>query len=241
MKLFITDYDGTLFNSENEIKENNKMLKKLQNNDFLIIISTGRSYPSIKNQVNLYNIPYDYLSCADGSIIYDNKGNIISLYPMNTDIIEPYCNFYKDINYEEIQFSYPYGYSNILSDDNSKLLGINICVSTVNYTKELVDKFLNMSKKYPRYNFLNYMHTNFSYLCIKPKGITKSSAIKFLMDKYNITMNDIYVIGDSYNDFEMIRDYHGACMDTSCQEVLDIANKSYKSVKDYIIDILKDN
>ena len=217
------------------------MLKKLHNNNFLIIISTGRSYPSIKNQINLYNIYYDYLSCADGSIIYDNKGNIVSLYPINNDIIKPYMNFYKDLNYEEIQFSYPEGYSNILKENNDKLLGINICISTINYTKELVDKFNEMSKKYPNYNFLSYMHPNFSYLCIKPIGITKSSAIKYLMNKHGILMKEIYVIGDSYNDFEMIRDYHGVCMNTSCKEVLDISKNRFASVKDYITFILKDN
>lgn len=241
MNLFITDYDGTLFNNEQELKDNIKMLKKLQNNNFLVIISTGRSYPSIKNQVDIYSIPYDYLSCADGSIIYDNKGNIINLYPINNDIIEPYQNFYKNLIYEEIQFSYPEGYSNILKDDNTKLLGINICMSTSNYTKELVDNFIKMSKEYPTYNFLNYMHPNFSYLCIKPKGISKSSAIKYLIDKHKVLNKNVYVIGDSYNDFEMIGDYHGVCMNTSCEEVLNIAKKSYKTVKDYIIDILKDN
>ena len=143
--------------------------------------------------------------------------------------------------FEEIQFSYPEGYSNILKEDNSKLLGINICISTINYTKEIVNDFLDMSKKYPDYNFLNYMHPNFSYLCIKPQGITKSSTINYLMNKFNVLFNDIYVIGDSYNDYEMIRDYKGVAMNTSCQEVLDIAKKTYKSVKDYINDILRED
>jgi len=241
MKLFITDYDGTLYIDDNKIKENNKALKKLQNNDFKIIISTGRSYPSIKNQVDIHNIYYDYLSCADGSILYDKNGVIIKSFYMNQKIIEPFQKFYENLPFEEIQFSYPEGYSNILKDDNSKLLGINICLSTINYTKEIVDKFLDMSKDYPEYNFLNYMHPNFSYLCIKPKGITKSSTISYLMKKYNVSLNDVYVIGDSYNDYEMIRDYNGVAMTTSCQEVLDIVNKKYKSVKDYINDILKED
>ncbi len=241
MKLFITDYDGTLYIDDNKIKENNKTLKKLQKNDFKVVISTGRSYPSIKNQVNIHNIPYDYLSCADGSIIYDKDGNILESFYMNQKIIKPFQKFYENLNFEEIQFSYPEGYSNILKDDNSKLLGINVCISTINYNKEIVNEFIKMSKDYPEYNFLNYMHPNFSYLCIKPKGITKSSTIKYLMEKDNVLLKDVYVIGDSYNDYEMIKDYEGVCMDTSCKEVLDIAKKSYKSVKDYINDILRED
>jgi len=239
MKLFITDYDGTLYNNDTELKENIIMIKKLQKMDFKIVISTGRSYPSIKNQVDIHNIPYDYLSCADGSVIYDNKGDMLAMFPMDNKIIKPFQEFYKDLNYEEIQHVYPEGYSNILKDDNSELLGINICMSTINYTEELVNKFIKMSKNYPEYNFLNYMHPNYSYLCIKPKGITKSSAINYLINKDNVLIKNTYVIGDSYNDYEMIRDYDGVCMKTSCNEVLKISKKSYKTVRDYIIDIIK--
>ena len=73
MKLFVTDYDGTLYTDEVSIKENITMLKKLQKNNIKVVISTGRSYPSIKELVDLHKIPYDYLSCADGSIIYDDR------------------------------------------------------------------------------------------------------------------------------------------------------------------------
>lgn len=238
MKLFVTDYDGTLFINDKDIKNNNTMLNKLQKHDFKVIISTGRSYPSIKNQVDIYHIPYDYLSCADGSIIFDKNGNIIKLFLMNQEIIKPFQDFYNKLNYEEIQFVYPEGYSNILKED-SNLLGINICLSTINYTEKIVNDFIKMSKEYFHYNFLNYMHPNYSYLCVKPKGITKSSAIKYLMEMHHIDKNDIYVIGDADNDLEMIRDYEGACMNTSCKEVLKISKKSYKSVHDYIADILK--
>ena len=239
MKLFVTDYDGTLFTDDRHIKDSIRLLKKLRNNNFLIVISTGRSYPSIKNQVDTYNIPYDYLSCADGSIIYDNKDNIAVFYSMNTDIIKPFQDFYQNLNFEEIQHSYPEGYSNVLKENNNKLLGINVCMSTVNYTKEIVDSFLKMGKSYPNYSFLNYMHPNFSYLCIKPKGVSKSSAIEYLKNKYTIDKENIFVIGDADNDFEMIRDYNGYAMNSSCKKVLDIAKKSYESIDNFIIDILK--
>ena len=241
MKLFVTDYDGTFFIDNVSINENIKMLKKLHENDFKIMISTGRSYPSIKNQMNIYNIPYDYLSCADGSILYDNNDNILEMYLMDNKIIQPFKDFYQNLNYEEIQFSYPTGYSNILSNNDNRLLGINVCISTLNYTKEIVDSFLEMKIKYPKYHFLNYMHPNFSYLCIKPDGIDKSSTITYLKNKYNIKLENIYVIGDSYNDYEMIKKYYGSCMDTSCNDVLNIAKKKYHSVSDYIKDILKED
>lgn len=240
MKLFVTDYDGTLFTDEVSIKENIKYLKELQKKNTKIVIDTGRSYPSIMIQLKLYNIPYDYIICADGSILYDNNGNVIKLYEMNEEIIEPYRNFYKDINFEEMQFAYKEGYSNILRSIKG-LLGINVCIATKNYTKELEEKMFNMNKLYPDYSFFSYSHPDFSYLCVKPKGITKATLITYLMNEYNINKKDIYVIGDSDNDYGMIKEFDGVAMTMSYPKILEISKKTYNSVSDYIKDILKED
>ena len=236
MKLFVTDYDDTLYVDDNQIKKTIKKIKKLKENDFMIVIATGRSYPSIHNQVSIHNVYYDYLICADGSIIYDKDNNVLETYPLNKEIVEPYVKFYQNIDYEEIQFSYPEGYSNIYKDGN--LIGINICIATDKFTDELVNKFLLMSKDYPEYNFLNYKHPNHSYLCVKPKGISKSSGINYLKELLNVNYEDIYVIGDSSNDYEMIRDFNGSCVSCANELVRSISKKVYKSIDNYIDDIL---
>ena len=238
MKLFATDYDGTLFIDEEKIKETNKLLHKLKENDFLIVIATGRGYPSINNQTKINNIPYDYIACSDGSVIYNNNGKIEKMDVLNKDIIKPFTEFYKPLNYEEIQFSYPEGYSNILKEDNDNLISLNVCMANENYTKELINSFIIMGKKYPEYNFLNYMHPNFSYLCIKPKGVSKSSAVDYIRKINNIKKEDVYTVGDSSNDYEMIKDFNGSCISSSFPEILEISKKIYDSVDDYIIDIL---
>ena len=237
MKLFVTDYDDTLYLDDESIKETNKLLKKLKENDFLVVIATGRSFPSIHNQVLLHNIDYDYLICADGSIIYNNKKTIETMYRLNKEILKPFKEFYKDLNYEEIQFSYPEGYSNIYKD-NDNLIGINVCLTSDKYTDELVNSFLSMKKDYPDYSFLAYRHPNYSYLCVKPIGISKSAGIKYIMNKHNIKKEDIYVIGDSSNDCEMIKDFNGAGVTWSNPDVLLITNKIYPNIDSYINDIL---
>ena len=240
MKLFVTDYDGTLFTDEVSIKENIEMLKKLQENNTKIIIATGRSYPSIMNQLSKYPIPYDYIIAADGSVIYDTLGNVLKLYEMNEEIIEPFKKYYQEINYEEIQFVYKEGYSNILTSIKG-LLGINVCIMTKNYSEELNNKLLKMKEIYKDYSFFSYIHPDYSYLCVKPKGITKATLITYLMDKYHVTKDNVYVIGDSYNDYNMIKEYNGVAMTTSYPEILEIVNKTYPSVSDYIKDILKED
>lgn len=237
MKLFVTDYDDTLYQNDEIIKENIQSILKLKENNFLIMISTGRSYSSIKEQVIKYHIPCDYISCADGSILYDKNGKIIHETYIDNKIIPTLTEFYQKIPYEEIQFSYSNGYSNILLNDN-QLLGINICLSTKNYTSKIVKNFLKLKRKYPNYNYLSYMHPNYSYLCVKPLNISKSYIIRILAKKLKIVKKDIYVIGDSSNDIEMISDYNGVGMVNSCPEILKITKKKYLTVSDYINDIL---
>ena len=241
MKLFVTDYDDTLYVDNESIKKTNKLLKELQKNGFYIVIATGRGYPSINNQTTIHEIPYDYITCSDGSAIYNNQGVVEEIYTINKEIIKPFEEFYQDVNFEELQFSYPEGYSNILNNDNDNLLGVNICVSNENYTKELVDKFTLMSKVYQDYSFLNYIHPNFSYLCIKPKGISKAASIEYIRKKHKIKKEDVYVIGDASNDYEMIRDYNGVCVSTPFEEIIKIAKKVYPTIDDYIMELLKED
>lgn len=241
MKLFVTDYDGTLFVNDKQMKSTVKKLKKLREHGFDVVIATGRIITSITNQTQIHNIPYDYIICADGSVIYDNNGNIIEKFCIKKDIIKPFEKFYQNLNYEEIQFTYPEYYSNILRDDNDNLLGINVCLSTDNYKQDIVDQFKIMSKDFPTYNFLDYMHPNFSYLCVKPKGVSKSFAINDLRKKKRILKKDVFVIGDAANDYEMIKDFKGVCVWDSTPDIIKIAKKRYKNINYFIDDILKED
>lgn len=238
MKLLVTDYDETLFQSEKGLKDNIKKIKKIRQNDFLFVVATGRSFPSIKNQMRLYNIPYDYLITSDGSIIYDCDNKIIKMFKINNHAIKIMEDFYNKLKYEEIQFSYQEGYQNILNPEKD-LLGINICVSNDYYDEKLENNFLKLKKKFPEYNFLAYKHTNYSYLCIKPSGIDKAYAVKYLHTLLDIKKEDVFVIGDSSNDIEMIREFDGAVMASSYPEVLKISQKRYDEVSNYINDIIK--
>lgn len=240
MKLFVTDYDGTLYTEDKAMKKNITALKKLRKKDFLIVISTGRSYISIKNQIEMYDIPYDYISCADGSITYDKTGKIINMFTLDRKIIEAFENFYKDLSYEEIQFSYPTGYENILRED-AELLGINVCIDSTLYNKKLLKAFLSLKKLYPKYNYLAYEHPNYSYLCIKPNGVSKSYSLKELQKQLNINSNDIYVIGDSSNDYELIKDFKGVCMTNSYPDIIKLSKKRYVEVYEYIEEILEND
>ena len=72
------------------------------------------------------------------------------------------------------------------------------------------------------------------YLCIKSKGVSKSKSIEFLKDYLNIKKEDIFVIGDSDNDYEMIRDYNGVCVNNADDKIKEISSCVYEKISDYL-------
>ncbi len=239
MKLFVTDYDNTLYVNDEELKEAIKEIKRIRKKDIKFVISTGRSIRSIKNEVIKHNIPFDYLSCADGSLIYDNNYNLIQEHHMNKDIVKEIPNLVKNITYEEIQYSYDTGYENYL-DLSKNISSVNLVIFENCFTEELHKRWEELQKRFPTYNYLCYKHfysvtkSYIYYLCIKNKDVSKSKGIEFLANYLNIKKEDIYVIGDSDNDYEMIRDYHGVCVSGSTESIKEISTKEYEKISDYL-------
>lgn len=52
---------------------------------------------------------------------------------------------------------------------------------------------------------LNIYPSKSTYLELMPKNSSKTSAIEFLLQKYNICRDDLMAIGDNYNDIDMIK------------------------------------
>ena len=59
-------------------------------------------------------------------------------------------------------------------------------------------------------------------------------SIKYLAKLLKIKKKDIYVIGDSDNDYEMIYDFHGSCVINSSDKIKEISKDIYNKISDYI-------
>lgn len=237
MKMFVTDYDGTLFTNNKALKLNKKKIKKLHKLNVIITVSTGRSYASIKEQLTKYNIYYDYINCSDGSFIFNNKDELINFYKMNKDIANDVLTFANSINHKEIQICYPREYSDVLKNDLD-IAGINVVIESLKMTDDIKNKFYQLKEKHNDYNFLYYDHGDYIYLCIKAKNVSKALSLQYMQNYLNINSKDIFVIGDSNNDIEMIREYNGVSIISDNLDVLAVSSRQYHQVYEYIDDII---
>ncbi len=237
MKLFVTDYDNTLHVEDKNMKKTIKKLKELQKKDYLIMISTGRAIRSIQEEIQRFNIPFDYVSCADGSVVYDNNYQLIKHFVMDNTIMKELDYLLDNVTYEKVQFSHADGYSHEINDDKD-LSSINIVITNENMSESVMKRYKKLEKKYPQYNYLIYYHEPYYYLCIKAYEVSKSSTIKYMSDLLKATK--IEVIGDSDNDYEMIKDFNGVCVSIANDNVKKVSKKIYKNI-DLFIDELKKN
>ncbi len=102
-----------------------------------------------------------------------------------------------------------------------------------NFKNTIADVVKKYNKKF------NIYFTQKYEIEIISKDTNKSQALNLLMKKANFNKENIYTIGDSYTDIEMIHDYNGACMENSIDILKNDKNIiKYKSVYEYINKII---
>ena len=65
-------------------------------------------------------------------------------------------------------------------------------------------------------------------------GIDKTTMIEEVRERENIDINNVYTIGDNYNDFEMIKNYHGYTMPWGKANLKEVCEGVVSSVKSLI-------
>ena len=198
MKLLASDYDRTLYTNEKNLMLNMKAIKKfrLYCNKFVLV--TGRSFKSIKKEIEYYNIKYDYLACNNGLIVFDDKDNIIDsslLVQADLNYIYELLNGNKDVKRFEFY-------------------GVNDCVYELNNILEVYVKFKNIKilKQYKKY--IETGRAGIRCFTIGNKMFisnnrTKADAVEFIRNLDDIDIDDVYTVGDSVNDLEMLERYNG--------------------------------
>lgn len=205
MYILASDYDNTLNTFDYDLKLNILFLKKFMKNGNIFLLNTGRPYESIKKEINKFNIPYNYLSCNDGNILFNSKNEIIYSSNLNLDIYEELEKLKDEFNLKIDLIKF-----------NNNLLEFELIIPKLS---ELF--WLKLNRIMVKYNLCSKVFKKFGtyYIYLYSNIISKSTPIEYLKDEYNISKNRIYTVGDHINDIEMIRDYNGYAMIWAKDEV----------------------
>ncbi len=213
LKMLVSDYDQTFYLNDNDIEQNKIAVDEFRKEGNIFVIATGRSFFDFKKKANEYNISYDYLIINHGSTILDKNDNIIINYSIDNDIIKEMVND-LDLNNSINSFC-----CNI---DNSRLDFNSTDLTKIHVKYASKDTALSISniinQKYS--NYVNCYYVTCDAVEIISNQTNKSKAIAQIMDIEKIKRENIYTIGDSFSDIEMIKNFNGYCMKNSVKELL---------------------
>ena len=117
-KMIVSDYDGTFYRNEKELKENIELINAYRANGNLFVIATGRAYTSFMAELEKHPVPYDYLILSGGMVL-DKNHNVLYYEEISKEttanlktVIDKYSKFITHFKYVGLkesgeEFLYP--------------------------------------------------------------------------------------------------------------------------------------
>ena len=130
-----------------------------------------------------------------------------------------------------------YDFSYYLDDGYNKTDNINDCVKVVVLVNDRFEDAKRMIKEFDNkkvYAYLSTKHVN-----IIDSSVNKKSALEKVLVHADCYKDDLYVIGDSVNDLEMLTAYQGGIMKEHSIELDDLPNRQYDTLYEYIEELEK--
>lgn len=258
-KIIAMDFDGTLLTSNKKItKKTKNTLKRLKNNNYIIVGITARNLLSAKNvlDVNLF----DYIILNNGSdIYYVKEDKLKSISFIEESNVKEIYNLYKNKSYR-IDFCTPYTYiiKSTTKNDTRKFVKyidsfdeVDGPISRMNIffkdIKELNKNKEYLENKFNSINVVNMIDTDNAnskiWLTINPKSVNKLITLKIICDELKFALNDVLFFGDGENDIVLIENVGmGIAMDNALDIVKGKASYvTLSNDKDGIVEYLEKN
>lgn len=227
MKVLISDFDGTLYINENDVKNNAKKIGDFRKGGNIFIISTARNYSTIKKSCLKYNIDVDYFFCDIGATILDNDGKVL---------YSEYIKEFERKKIEEILEKYSeeividrYGTNGRQAKGEKGIVEYKIKgnINDLSKLKQIIDKEIKDVRTQVTEDSRFIIHTS-----------TKEKVIETFIKNTNIEKSSIYTVGDELDDLEMLKKYNGYRMEHCNELVGDTISNKVASVSELIDSII---
>lgn len=224
VKLIVSDIDETLVSSDKTINRRNKLaIKKAQEMGIKVILASGRGPYQLRNILEEIDIEKEnrFSILCNGGIIMDNLSKkIVDSSPIGFEKANKIFHYaYKNNLHFEIYTDKscytlredknipPEKYDNVvfLTEDSVDFLKDEIIIKSLIKNTDL-NFLMSMEEDIARLCEWD-CHITYSsdiYMEINAKNVNKAIALKKVCDHYGILLEDTLVIGDNYNDKEML-------------------------------------
>lgn len=224
MKILGSDFDNTLyfFNDEETTKKNVAAVKKFISKGNIFCIITGRTYLEIKEDLVKLGLPYTYMVCADGALIFDSTDYCLKKINLDRTIVERTVEILRENGYD------PYledGY-NITTNPDDCIKVSSLYATTKEEGIKIAER---LAKELNVYAYASRRHVNVN----NPLN-DKKQAVERLAEVANLNITDFHVIGDDVNDYEMLEAFDAAMVERHNPMLDELNLPVYKTLADYI-------
>lgn len=232
-KFLISDYDGTFHTDEKSMKNNIEEVKEFRKSGNIFAIATGRSFYDFTKLLDKFNIEYDYLIINHGATLLDKNHNIINNHSINNIAKENIRAEFDLVDDEHIFVCKCLESRTSILEDN--ITKIHIKCKSKEEQMRFNDIINNKYKNYVKSYLITGLNNSIEVISY---NTDKYTAIQEIAKIENISIKNIYTVGDSFNDLEMLEAFNGFCMESGEETVkCKIANKC-STVEDVIDKII---
>jgi len=260
MKLFGSDYDGTFHRhgsrGEDEFAENQAAVAKWQADGNLFAFATGRSINGLAYDRIVYDLKFDYLIGLNGGIIIDAQDEVIFRELIDpavsreivaliksrglewfsvTDGLQGYHPAVKRWNVEEDWKAHGIMESFTLSLEEALANPVAMIAVEMPSSEDAIEFAALVNQKYAHQVTA---FSNVNNVDIGAAGLSKATGLAHIAKLHGIDKNDIFGMGDSYNDVPMFEAFHGFTLPEVNDELKSLADKIYPTVSAAIEDVI---
>lgn len=255
MKVLASDYDGTLRTEEIVDVNDVRAIQKFREKGNLFGLVTGRSMESIQKEIANNKIEFDFIVGNNGGVIYDkdfnrlecvymdfNKALDIISYIKTLDCVSYVINdgFHRfKFSVDKNQIDHKYGNLKDTTEKEEKILDRGkIAQLVISLNDQMLAEEIS---HYINTNFKGFAvaYVNINCVDIVPVGVSKAEGLYFIEQHLGLEHDDIYAIGDSFNDIPMLEEFHGCAVAHARSEIIASAEHVFLSIEECIAYLMK--
>ena len=227
MKLFASDYDGTIKREGKRAAHDLAAIRSWREKGNLFVIVSGRSMESLQEDVNAHALQADYYIGNNGGTLYDEKFQELKTYYIPYQRALAIMDYLKQAN--AVSYVVNDGYHRAQQLLNQELADKMYSHHEITYTlSALLDKqriaqiVAVPPTKEQGVHYADYINTvfvdaasayrNIQCVDIAPKGVSKATGIAHLIHHLGLAQPQVFTLGDSFNDIPMLMTYYGIAM-----------------------------
>ncbi len=245
--LLASDFDGTLIHwpSGTIDEEDRAAIRRFREAGNRFVIVTGRMYQSaidgfsaadFHDMDSFLCLSGAYCAMPDGTKIYDKRKDASRLPELARFFRETGARYMNiDVGPESFEYDIggetSFGFRKMSSEELTSLE--TFTSMNVGYHSE--DEAYAISRRLEKeYGELITPLQNKMAIDMPPAGVNKAVAAGYAAGMYGIPDENVYTVGDSFNDLDMVRAYNGSAMEWGPDELKAAAKRTVHRVREII-------